>query len=82
MSFSLRCLFICFLLQNPVKPHLMQILLNVTLLLPRVLVLILTAVAIIGMEVQDTMTILIQAIGGQIFHGDNRTQSHDNCSCY
>lgn len=50
----------------------MQILLNVTLLLlPRVLVLILTAVAIIAMEVQDTMTILIQASGGQTFHGDN-----------
>lgn len=50
----------------------MQILLNVTLLLlPRVLVLILTAVAIIAMEVQDTMTILIQASGGQTFHGHN-----------
>lgn len=83
MNLSLRCLFICFLLQNPVNPHLMQILLNVTLLLlPRVLVLIPTAVAIIAIEVQNTMTLLIQASGGQIFHGDNRTPSHDNCSCY
>lgn len=83
MNLSLRCLFICFLLQNPVNPHLTQILLNVTLLLlPRVLVLIPTAVAIIAIEVQNTMTLLIQASGGQIFHGDNRTPSHDNCSCY